>query len=119
MDAGDIVNALSQASIKNASVSEVEFDNTISVVQRNDVPKISTLHSFEFIEKSFKVWCYYGIGAGVFHPFSSKWSFINNIKEKQPFIECLQRLKPISIEGESLCKNLKNPNFKLSQLSHS
>ena len=32
----------------------------------------------------------------MFHPFSSKWSFISNVKEKQPFIECLQRLKPIS-----------------------
>ena len=32
----------------------------------------------------------------MFHSFSSKWSFISNVKEKQPFIECLQRLKPIS-----------------------
>ena len=28
MNAGDTVNALSQVSIKNASISEVEFDNT-------------------------------------------------------------------------------------------
>ena len=48
MNAGDIVNALSEVSIKNTSISEVEFDNTISVVQGNDVPKISTLH---FIKK--------------------------------------------------------------------
>ena len=32
MNAGDIVNALSQSSIKKASISEVEFDTTISVV---------------------------------------------------------------------------------------
>ena len=47
-------------------------------------------------EKGLNVWRYYGIGAGVFHLFSSKWSFIGNIKEKQAFIECLQRLKSIS-----------------------
>ena len=39
---------------------------------------------------------HYAIGAGVFCPFSSKWLFISNIKQKQPFIECLQILKPIS-----------------------
>ena len=86
---------LSQASIKNVSISEVEFGNTTSVVQGNDVTKISTFHSFQFIEKGFRVWHYYGIGAGVFHPFSSEWFFISSIKEKQPFIEFLQRLKPI------------------------
>ena len=42
-------------------VSEVEFHNTISVVQGNDVLKILTLNSFDFIEKVFKVWHYYGI----------------------------------------------------------
>ena len=77
-------------------VSEVEFHNTISVVQGNDVLKILTLNSFDFIEKVFKVWHYYGIGAGVLHPFSSKWSFISNMEEEQPFIECFQRLKRIS-----------------------
>lgn len=88
INASDIVSALTQSSIKDACVAEVEFDNTSCIIQGDSLPKIHSLHSFEFSEKGFKAWRYFGIGSGEFFHYSSKWKFVSNVQEKQPFTKC-------------------------------
>ena len=71
-----------------SKLSVNSFDNTKGALGGNRVKSITSYQSFEFLEKGTKMRQSYGIGAGMFEPYSVNWLFESNIKVLKPFESC-------------------------------
>ena len=82
---------LTNSTIREAQVSVVSFQRDSCSVNGDSLPRISSYHSFEFSEEGMKVWWYYGIGVGIYHPYSTNWSFTSGLTVIKPFKSCQEK----------------------------
>ena len=55
--------------LKNASVGEIEYDNSATILPASKIQKISQYHSFQFSDAGIQMWRYFQVGEGENIPF--------------------------------------------------
>ena len=70
MNAEDIYNALHYAfGVQDPVVCVAEVDTSATTLIDPKVPSFISYHSISFTCKSMRLWCYFGVGEGIFQPF--------------------------------------------------
>ena len=70
MNAEDIYNVLHYGfGVQDAMVCVAEVDTSATTLIGPKVPSFTSYHSISFTRKSMRLWCYFGVGEGIFQPF--------------------------------------------------
>ena len=78
--------------LKNASVGEIEYDNSATILPASKIQKISQYHSFQFSDAGIQMWRYFQVGESENIPFGLV-EFSCEVRKVLPYSKADKRVK--------------------------